>query len=494
MTKNSTVSNISFTVLTRFGNRFVSFARGFIVARLLDPSMYGYFSGLSLIFLYNSQAHLGILHGLNRSLSISKGQKNTHSLEETKNAGITAIAFLALLFGGLVFSYSFVASEKYSAPLIWGIRIYGIMSVLFHIEYVYHSLLRVDYRFKEINLSKVVFTFSNLIFVIIFALIWGYYGVLVAFFLALVIEIIYLAKVGKFQIGFSLKKKTVVYLIKIGAPISFVYLFDVIFNTIDRLMIARYLSPAELGFYGIGLTFSSELLFRLIDSVSYVIYPKILEKYGEKNDLSSLKEIFYKSTMAIACLLSIAICILFVSVNYLLFYLLPSYLPAVLVTKILIFSVYFLSINQIAVRIIFASGRPNILIVFQICAIIVNILANYLLIKNGMGIKGVALASALSYFLYSACVTHYTLEKLYNNVFTAIKEQFMLYVPLIYGVFLLICAQYFSSSIQPVTGQLARDSIYIIIVNVLLLTCFAPLIIYCLKKLKAKEFFVSRRF
>lgn len=478
MFKNKLISDTLITTGTSFLIRFITFIRGFIVARLLDPSLYGYFSGLSLIFLYNAQGHLGILHGMNRSLSISKGAKSHQSFDEVKNNGVSAIAILSLIISGGILLYSFVKADVYSTYVIWGIRIYAIVGVLYHMEYVYHSLFRVDHRFKEINISRLIFASSNIILVVLLIYLFGFYGVLFALLGAVAIQNTYLFVKGKFKFKLVLNPDLIKDLLKTGAPISFAYLTTVILNSVDRIMIIRFLSSAELGFYAIGLTLSAEFLLRIPDAISYVIYPRILEEYGKSGDTRSLLHLFRAPSVVLGCVMAVAIGLLFLSIDYLIIYLLPNYIPAIEVTRILIFSVYFVSINQIAVRVIITTKRTKALILFQVMAIFLNTIANYIAIQRGMGIRGVALATALSYFVYSFSVTHYALKKLHGKLLTALKEQCKLYLPLIYCSIALILLSHVPYLNSVISKYLLRDAIMVGFRIMTFLLILSPFLFY----------------
>ncbi|MFX0126065.1 MAG: oligosaccharide flippase family protein [Candidatus Hodarchaeota archaeon] len=486
--KNKLIFDTTTTMATNFTNRFILFLRGFIVARLLDPTLYGYFSGLGLIFLYNAQAHLGILHGMNRSLSIAKGAKDSRRFEETKNNGISAITILSLIISIAIIVYSIIKAHCYPRYIIWGMRIYAVVALMHHFEYIYHSLLRVDHRFKEINISRLIFTASNLILVVVLIYFFGFYGVLISLLTAIIFQNAYLFIKGNLTFKFTINTGILKDLLRIGAPISFAYLINVILNSIDRIMIIRFLDASQLGFYGIALAFSTELLLRIPNTISYVIYPRILQKYGESGNTNSLINLFQAPSIFIACVMVTAIGLLFLTIEYIITYLLPNYIPAILVTKILIFAVYFISINQIAVRIMITTKCTKALISFQLVAIMLNIIVNYLVIRKGMGITGVALATAFSYSFYSFGVTYYTLNKLYNNFLLSMKEQCRLYVPIIYCSMVLFVLSKIPH-LNPVISEYFFHDIMVVALNMLTFSIMmSPFILYLSRMSNIKIF------
>lgn len=483
MLKNKLVRDASFTTISRYLTKFIALLRGFWVAKLLDPSLYGYFSGLSLVLLYNSQVHLGILHGLNRNLSLAKGAEQEAEYCDLVNNGVTAIVLLSLLFGGVILVSSFM-EIAINNELKWGLRVYAALSVLFHFEYIIHSLLRVHHRFKEIMYSKLLFSFTNIVSVIILTYLFGFYGVLISFLISLILQNIYLSSVVKINFRFSIDFTVIKKMLIVGAPISFAYLIDVILNSADRLMIASFLSSRDLGFYGIALTFSSEMILLLPNTISYVVYPRILEQYGKFQNYPSLVGLFHSSTHVISVLVSVLIGVIYVVVEYFLAYLLPRYIESLPVVRVLVFSTYFISINQIAVRVLITTNKTKALIFFQMIAIIINIFLNYIMIINGYGIVGVSVATAISYFTYSILVTHFTLDKLYVRFVPSVKEQIKIYLPFFYLIILLVVVSKSEFFVNTIQYNYIEDFLSCTLKVLFIIVSFCPVVYFSMRHVK----------
>ncbi|MDA8165868.1 MAG: oligosaccharide flippase family protein [Desulfobacteraceae bacterium] len=441
--KNKLISDVTVTTTVFFLNRSISFLRGFVVARLLNPSLYGYFSGLSLIFLYNAQGHLGILHGLNRSLSIARGEKNDGAYESVKNNAITAIAILSVLISAGIILFSILKSGEYDSRIIWGMRVYAVVAAMYHFEYLYHSFLRADHRFREINASRMIFAISNLLLVVVLAKMFSFYGVIAALAASMVLEITFLLYRVRLRPRFALDFSLIKHLIATGAPVSFAFLIEMFMNSVDRLMIIKFLDSEQLGYYGIAATFSLELLLRIPEIITYVIYPRILEKYGQTRNAADLLSYFQAPSIMIGCIMAVIIGLMFLSVDFIISTLLPRYTAAIMVTKILVFSTYFLSINQVAVRIIMTINKTRPLLVLQIAAILCNVILNYITISHGYGINGVAVSTGISLFLYSAAITHTALKMISIGFFESVKKQAGLYLPFGYSLLALLLVEQF---------------------------------------------------
>ena len=53
-------------------NHLLSFIRGFVVAKVLGPTLYGYLTGTRLVLMITGQSSFGALHGMTKLFSLSR--------------------------------------------------------------------------------------------------------------------------------------------------------------------------------------------------------------------------------------------------------------------------------------------------------------------------------------------------------------------------------------------------------------------------------------
>ena len=432
------VNDSAFLTAAGYLNQFFHFIRGFIIARLLDPTLFGYLSGVRLVLRFTPQMHFGALHGMTRDMSIYKGANNKENFQTSKNNGISLIIiFSASIVLGIVI-YTFFVQEKYNPYTIWGIRVFAIAAFIQQSISICRALLRVDYRFIEISTAEIILGFSSLILAIVLVIYIGFYGAILSFLIAHLLSLSYLVKKTKFDFKFELNKKILRKLLLVGAPISFIYFNRDMLRILDRLMIIYFLSVKQLGYYAIAIPFFT-LITNIPASISYIMYPKMLEVYGRSDEeISSTKRYFKIPTQLNAVIIAFVIGMLFLAIKYILFYLLPRYMASVNVVRILSFAVFFNSLSLLAIRVLITQKSFKILFIFQGISIFTNIFLNYILIKMGYGIKGVAVATGISYFIYSFLTLHYTLSQFYQGLFKIMMNHLKLYWPVLYvGLILL---------------------------------------------------------
>lgn len=433
MSRKKIVSDTLFFAFADGFGQILGILRGFVVAKLLAPNLYGYFGGLSLIQFYSAQGHLGILHGMNRELSLTRGANDYEGYENVKNSSFTSIFLLATLISVGIIIFTIIARDKYSDYLIWGMRIFGLAVILQHLEMVYHSILRAESRMKVISSSKLLFAFLNFSLAVIFIQFWGFYGVLASILVTRIIANIYLLIKAKFSFSLQIDRSLIASLIKTGLPISFMFLVEVILTSVDRVMIIRYLDSTRLGYYSIALTLC-EALSRLPNAIIYTYFPKILEKYGETGEISSLREHFEVPSLILSLCVGLFAGIAFMLIGILILNFLPAYKEAITASQILLFSAFFMALTQMGTRVLITINKNRMIIVFQIVVIFVSIALHLLFLKMGYGIKGVAIATTVAYLMYGIAVMSHTLSLFYKSKWVIIIKQLIIYIPILFCV------------------------------------------------------------
>lgn len=202
-------------------------------------------------------------------------------------------------------------------------------------------------------------------------------------------------------------------------------------------MILSFLNVRQMGYYAIALPFF-HLISRFASSVAYVIYPRMLESYGRaSNDISSTKYYFTLSSHIIATMASCAMGLLFLSLKYLLTYFLPQYIEALNPAKILLASVVFHSITLLSLRVLIIDLNFKSIFIIQSISIAFNVALNYLLISMGLGLSGVALATACSYIVYSFTLCYSALSKYFSTFADILYNFCKIYWPILYVFFII---------------------------------------------------------
>lgn len=374
-------------------------------AKTLGPELWGQWNILLLILMYASHYHLGLVNAFNREGPIFTDDKKY--FKAIKKSIFSAVTILLLSSALLIMPILLLLDYVDSITLLL-FTLYFISSQIYQwIETDFKVNIRFDrIAYYQIFKSAILITTS-------FYLINNYQidGLLLSLALS---EIILIFLNRNSITGFTLKfdfpliKKY----LKIGFPIMVVGLTFMLIHTVDRLIIIRFFSDSELGVYSIAtIIFQIMLVFPQILAMQF--YPRMIRSYNK--DKTSIKKIYYSQLIISFMIVApLTLCAFFLT-PIVISNFLTQYIDAIIISKILIASILLLPVT-------FVSGSTfNILdlqtkyLFFQVLTILLNIFMSIIFINYNLGINGVALATFLSFLIYSLFLIFYLTQYIFNE-------------------------------------------------------------------------------
>ena len=428
------------------------FFKSLLVAKYLGPALLGSYSYISLIIEYLSYYNLGVYSSMNREVSINYGDtSNEKYIQKVFN---TSLSFSLALFVPIVI-FTIIAYTIKPDMFPGEIReyVFIIIAILFFVQFRYYFLryFRLYERYYIIIIFEVVSTLTILLGVLIFVPKYSLpalmYSLLVSNLATFAISIICINHKFRFTLNKALVKK----LVFAGIPLLFFALGEKLFITVDRLMIIKYFTLADLGQYQLGKTMAYGVLMSL-DAVLFIFYPKILKylhvnddkKKNNSNRSSDLIKITNYLDILVMPLILIGIIFLPLLINYAL----PNYSASIYITKILLLGYGFQNLTYTPSSFLVANDQQKKLSPIIILSLLFMFLGNYSAIKLGYGIDGIVIATSLIYLIYSSLVFiacfHHLNEKIIKNTIRVIwkRSSFFLITLIVinynYNIFLLI--------------------------------------------------------
>ncbi len=141
-----------------------------------------------------------------------------------------------------------------------------------------------------------------------------------------------------------------------------------------------------------------------------------MESYGKEQTTEGLKRYLTRPTLIMGYLGCPLLGILCLTIHLPIQWLLPKYIPAILPGQILIISSFFMIIANMPGTILFSLNRQNLAMAITAVSVLVGAVADYIMIKSGRGIVGVALGTSLSFVLYSALMMLSSLRALKMSI------------------------------------------------------------------------------
>jgi O-antigen/teichoic acid export membrane protein len=169
------------------------------------------------------------------------------------------------------------------------------------------------------------------------------------------------------------------------------FLTIALYGKIDRIIVAKFTDPTELGFYTIAVRIA-EIIWIFIQSLQVVLLPRLAGN-TEEEQLESMEFIFSLSplillflTLSIGILGTICIPLLYGS----------RFTAAVAPFQILIIGIAVYSLHKILATYYFSVNRVKLVVVYSLIAILLNAGLSYLLVRK-FGLIGAATGTSISY-------------------------------------------------------------------------------------------------
>ncbi len=371
--------------------------RTLLIPILLGPAQLGVWNLMNVIVGYGANAHLGILHGLNKKIPYLRGLGKFEEIDELKDSVFWFNLLLGISAGGLLLITSFLIAPIYA----FATRIIAFVIVLQMVYVFYFCMLRGDSRFNLVSKGIVLFSFFSSILVVMFAyvtherLLGALYGLSISY----VIVVLYWVLKAEYRFTFSVKLTLIKESFLAGLPLIVIGLMDMVLLTVDRWLIAWQLSSTSLGYYSLGIM-ASNLLGLVPTSAANVLYPRMLERFAKTHDPAAVCGYLLNPMRVIASLMIFLIGAATILIPVIIKLLLPKYITSIPLIEILVPGAYFLAIAPITGSFVIAINRQNALVMIQVGAICLGLIVDGCLLYLGYGIYGIAYGTICCYAIY----------------------------------------------------------------------------------------------
>ena len=364
-------------------------------ARLLGPEKWGLITLLSLFATYSSIFTFGVTNGMGILLPIALGK------DQKEENYIAENAFWCLVF-------SFIITGAVQILFIINVKI-PLSYFLFLVAYTFSiqllNFLKVYLRsHQNFTLFSYAYFFQTMILLMGFYLIKININYLMILSLINLFTVIFIySRIKKKKQNWSINKKQVTGLIKVGFPIMIAGIVGELLLSTDRLLISYFFDNIELGLYGFASNFFKGV--RVIGiAISIITLPKIATSYSKSDFESMLYFTGVQQWISFALMItSSVVTILVVFKLFPIF--MPEYLRSVNLIIIFLIAASLLPLSKYA-NILNVIGKQGLYLKAQIFIILTNIIFSRTLIHLGYGIEGVAIASLLSMILYVSLIRY----------------------------------------------------------------------------------------
>lgn len=309
---------------------------GFLVVRLVEPDIFGMFSGVGIYLGYILLGHGGILNGLSRELPYTLGQGNDFEAKKIASSAFFISIIISIVAASIFLSfglyYLFIDNLKMGLIFISYTVIAGLH--LLNVQFL-PILYRTNKDFDSLSRQNIHFALGNLVSVL---LVWlfGFSGLLIrGVFLAIYqFNLLYFNKPYKLELKYCWADYKV--LLRTGIPIFIVGHVNPIWYTVVNNLIFSIGGALNFGLYAISNIVMGALGV-ISSSFSQVIYPRMTIMFGKGDSVKSIlkqsmKPLLFQTSLLI--LLGLVIAIL---LPYFVPIMLPKYVAGIKAAQWMVF-------------------------------------------------------------------------------------------------------------------------------------------------------------
>ncbi|MCO5291433.1 MAG: hypothetical protein M9959_06830, partial [Chitinophagaceae bacterium] len=274
-------------VVTRYFVYIIQFINSLLIAKILGPYYLGIWGFINLVIQYFGQFNMGIPHALNAMIAVRKNDVDY----VTKVFNNTV--FLTAILGGLILIVYFLfTSTNWVIGRQYNFGAYALavcmIAILNNFISIFSNLFRVFGHFREISFSQAIF--PVLVFLALFLvkeeqLIPTLVGCNIV---AFIISIFIFTLASPIRLSFRFDKGILAIIQKRAISL---FLYNTSFYLIlisTRSFISNKYSVEEFGLFTFSFTIANAILL-LFDSISFLLFPKLLNQLANSGDSNSLK-------------------------------------------------------------------------------------------------------------------------------------------------------------------------------------------------------------
>ena len=393
--KQKTVHGLFWNFLDNFSRLGIGFITGIILARLLTPREFGLI-GMVTIFIAISQTLIdsGFTQALIRKKECTQADYSTVFFF---NLGIGIFVYLLFfLTAGLISDFFEEPQLRQIIPVI------GLSIIINALGLIQATILtkRLDFKLQ----TKISVTSTIISGIIGISMAYTGYGVWSLVFRAVsgsIVGLILLWTWNKWKPSWLFNYQSFREMFSFGSRLLVSGIIDKVYNNIYLLIIGKYFSAADLGYYTRANMFQrlpSENITRVIQRVSYPVLSS-LQDDGPR--LRSGYQKLIKSTMLITFVLMIGMA---ASAKPMILTLVgEKWLPSVIYLQLLCLAGMFYPLHALNLNILNVKGRSDLFLKLEILKKVLAIPVIAIGIYYGITemIIGMIVVSFLSYFLNS---------------------------------------------------------------------------------------------
>lgn len=398
---NKVFSNFIWRFLERWGAQGVTLIVGIVLARILDPEVYG---TIALVTVFTTLLQVFVDSGLGTAL-IQK--KDADDLDFSSVFWFNIVICLALYLL-MFFSAPAISSFYKRADLVPVIRVLSITLIISGIKNIQQAYVSRNMIFKKFFFA----TLGGTIVAAIAGIIMAYYGfgvwaLVSQYLLNATVDTIILWVTVKWRPKFMFSFERFKVLYSYGWKMLVSSLIDTTYNQLRSLIIGKYYTGEDLAYYSKGGQFPEYAVQNINASMNSVLLPVLSNRQDDVKAVKSAARKVIRFSSFVIWPMMIGLCV--VADNFIIILLTEKWLPAVIFLRILCFVQVFQPLQTTNLSVIKALGRADMHLKLEI--IKKTIAIAIVVISSFFGVKAIAVGSVL-YAIIATIINSFPNRKL----------------------------------------------------------------------------------
>ncbi|MGG4488682.1 oligosaccharide flippase family protein [Metabacillus idriensis] len=416
----------------------VSFITGIWIRNILGPEEYGIWLVFSLILTYGYRMHLGILDGFNRDFPIMLGQRNYKKANKVRNAVFT------WMIGSSVLAFAAIVVVLI-LPLSTFETVLSIITILLiplqNLALFYNTIFLTIQQFNTVAIIQLIIGSLQYVLMGVFALMFGIYGLLIGVLAGNSLAIFFGHSKLRIKLKIDWNWEILRGMFLYGIPITLIGILFNLLITLDRLIIFYFFGSAAVGHYGIT-AFVYQGIMVLPGVFHQVMYPKISYKYGAFGKKKALKNIVFEPAILLSYLSPIILGTLYFIFPAFIYHVLPQYTDGIDSAKFMIIGMFSLIWVTLYGHYLTVVNKQWTYFNILLFSVFLNAILNVSFVKFGLDIEGVALGTAITYFIYPIIMMWFCCKDMGDRTIDFLKQAALAINPFIVMVLLIIAAEF----------------------------------------------------
>lgn len=376
-------------------------ARGMLLAALLGPAAFGVWSLIRLCQQYLIVVGLGTSRGLEVEASIHRRGADGLLNPTAERFAAAAAGFQLLGYGA--FSVLAAVGAALSVDPAWRAVLAGLAlsTLLERLYFQGGTFLRAQATIPEFAVVELAHAGLQVALTVALAWLWGLPGALAGLALAYVGGLAMMHGRVPLRIGWSWPMIRA--MIRIGLPVTLAGTMQTLVASLDRLVVAAFVSVEALGQYAFAVSVTSiGAAAGLV--VRTAVFPDVYHA-ARQGDPHAWMAHMERLLLALAWILSLVLAAVALAIGPVIHRLVPDYALAVGPARIFIFSGVAQGLIMVAMLGSVAADRQRVAPLLTAISLVASVGLTWLVLQLGLGLEGLAAVSLVTRLGYALAVT-----------------------------------------------------------------------------------------